>query len=214
MSTDTFAENEPVTIVAEASAVDPEAPYGRFQSGRPRKSPPKDRGAGKGTGPKPPAARAPRSARKPAGAARKLTSFTPLLTRAFRTVGTAVLGLGVRQQNGVLVADGQAIRHAAPALGQGLNEIVQTSPRLQQLLGQAGPTVVYLDFGMAVIGLIAQLAANHGKPVPMPGVRDPQELVNEAEAEIAAQMRAAQKQEKQEDDPVPAPEREHTFAGV
>lgn len=212
MSTDTFAEaSDPVTIVAEPSAVDPEAPYGRFQSGRPRKSPAKQR-KGTGSGPKPPTPRAPR---KPAAAARKLSSFTPLLTRAFRTVGTAVLGLGVRQQNGVLVADGQAIRHAAPALGQGLNEIVQTSPRLQQLLGQAGPTVVYLDFGMAVVGLIAQLAANHGKPVPMPGVRDPQELVNEAEAELAAQMRAAQKNEKQEDPaPEPAPEPVHTFAGV
>lgn len=194
---------DPVTIVPDASAADPDAPYGRFANGKPRKSPPA--GAGRKS-----------SSRKSSGSGRqapprasagrgKAANFTKMLHGGISMIGVAVTGLGARRRSRVVVADGMALRMAAGPLAQGINEIAQVSPRLQRILSQAGPAIPATGLALALLELTAQIAANHGRPLPGFETIAPDELVAAAEMEQMQAQQQAQAQQQQQS-------AEHQFA--
>ena len=208
--TDTFdVKTDPVTIVPDAATADPEAPFGRFQNGKPRKSAPTSKRKTSGRTAAPKASGAPR---RPAG---KAPSFTKMLTGGFSMLGVAVTGIGMRRRSRAVVADGMALRLAAKPLAEGLNELAQISPALQRVLSKAGPAVPATGLVLALLELSAQLAANHGRSLPGFEVHSPDDLVAAAEYE-AQQYQEQQHQEQRPAGPTPADmpqhQPEHAFA--
>ena len=199
-----------VTIEDDGATTDPEAPYGRFANGKPRKSPPKDSkssGGGRRTAaaPKPP---------RPKGG--KAPNFTKMITGAIGSVGAVVSAAGFRRRSRTVVADGMAVQMAAKPLAEGLNEVAQVSPALQRILTQAGPALPFATLAYALLELGAQIAANHGKQLPGFEVYDPDALVEAAEHQ--ARQAAAQQQPTGGGQSAPTPadmpqqQRDHAFA--
>lgn len=217
-----MSDEETVTIVADAATADPEAPYGRLKNGRARKTPPP--GAAKKTA-APSAPRARKGPPKGGGAKRKVPDFTRMIQAGVQMVGSAVMGLGARREGpagGMLLADGMAVQlHAAP-IAKGLNEIAQQSPAVQRILTQTGPALPYVGIVTALVGLGAQLAANHGKVLPGMPVEDPQTLANaaahrlmqEAEQQQRQQPQARQEERQEEQPPQHEAPPQHGFVAA
>lgn len=183
---------ETVTI-EPAGEADPEAPYGRFANGKPRKSPPKSSSSGpRRGGPTTPKASKRASAKRP-----KTPDFTKMLKTGVQMVGVTIMGIGARRSR-ALLADGMAVRMHAEPLAKGLNEVAQASPAVQRVLTQAGPAMPYVSLVTAVVGLGVQIAANHGRHLPGMATEDPEALAQAAEMEMARAAEAEAQQSQQQ----------------
>lgn len=204
-----------VTIEDDATTADPEAPFGRFANGKPRKSPPKGSKPSSGGGRRTAAAPKP-----PRAKSSKAPNFTKMLTGAFGGLGAVVSAAGFRRRSRTVVADGMAVQMAAKPLAEGFNEIAQVSPALQRILTQAGPALPFANLAYALLELGAQIAANHGKQLPGFEVYNPDDLIQAAEHQ--ARQAAAEQQPTGggQSGPTPAdmpqqqPQHDHQFAAA
>lgn len=183
---------EPVTIAPDATA-DPEAPYGRFASGRPRKSPPKSKGTRQAAAPK---ASAPRASKK-AGPA----DFRPVVEQGLQMLALGLAGLGRR--NRAFLADAATLQIAAKQGGQVLNDVAAINPTIERMLTTSAPAVPYIAAANFVFQLGVQFAANHGKALPGLSVEDPEQLAAAMEQQLQqAQQQAAQQEQQDGDRPL------------
>lgn len=131
------------------------APYGRFNNGRPRKSPP----GGK---------------KKPATARKKTAPDYEEGLNGF--VQMAAFGLAVAgDKNPVLLADSVAVAEHGPNLSAALNAIAQERPEVAAVLDKVLAVGPYGLLIGAIAPLVMQVLSNHG--VKMPGVPGPAEYV-------------------------------------
>lgn len=186
----------PVTI-ADAPAADPEAPYGRLRNGRARKTPPK-RGPRASAGPKAssgPAAPKATTPRKPKPSA--TPDFRPVLRETVGVASALLMGLG--RVNRAFLADAAAVQlHAEPVV-EAVNEVAKINEGVARLLSMSAPAVPYVMLGGALFQMGAQIAANHGVRIPLPGavggqVQDPSVLADAMEQQMMAAAAAAQAQ--------------------
>lgn len=175
---------EAVTIAADTSAVDPEAPYGRFANGKPRKSPQPKKQPRAAAAPK---ASTPRTPKKAPAA-----DFRAVIQEGMSLLSVPLMGLG--RMNRAFLADAAALQMNAEPVAHALNECAKINPTIARLLSTSAPAVPYVLLGSALFNLGVQIAANHGKAVPVPGVQvhDPGQLADAMEA----QMRVAQQQQQ------------------
>lgn len=204
---------EPVDI-GPAEPVDPEAPYGRLQNGKPRKTPPKPRTAPKAAAA--PKAGAPRAPKKPAP-----TDFRPVIEQGVSLLSVALMGLG--RSNRAFLADAATLQMNAPEVAHAVNEVAQINPAVRRMLTTTAPALPYVLLGSALFNMGVQIAANHGVALPLPGARvhDPSELADAMEAQMREAQRQGQEAQQRaaaQDGPKPGPPpsarpREHAFAG-
>ncbi|MBW5252053.1 hypothetical protein JGS39_24140 [Streptomyces sp. P01-B04] len=174
---------EQVTFMAAPEAADPEAPYGRFDNGKPRKTPPKTTKAPKTAAA--PKASAPKAPRKGAAA-----DFRPAIQEGISLLSVPLMGLG--RLNRAFLADAATLQMNSKPLAHALNECAKINPTIERLLSTSAPAVPYVLLGSALFNMGVQMMANHGKAVPVPGVKidDPEELA----AAMEQQMRVAAEQ--------------------
>ncbi len=161
--------------------LDKEAPYGRFQNGKPRKVP-----AGSRT-----RAGAPekRRARRPSS----LTPVAPNYQAAAEggiTMVAAIFGMFGRRSP-ALLADSTIIMQAKKPLAEVVAEVALTDVRVARWLdklGEVGPWGKVIEKGAPVL---AQILTNHGlTPVGTMGSIDPKKLLEAGRAEEVAQNEA------------------------
>lgn len=137
------------------------APYGRFKSGKPRKTPPKG------------GAKAPSAKRSVKGQ----VNYEEGVSQLLQTVAFGLTMLGTN--NKAFLADGLIVAHHAPniagAIGQLANERPEVAAVLDRILA-VGPYGVLIG---AVVPLFMQAAANHGARIP--GTATADELLADAE---------------------------------
>jgi hypothetical protein len=145
------------------------APYGRFKSGKPKKTPPK------GT---PKAKTAARKSRP------NQPDYEQGINGLFQMVsfGLAVAGTN----NRTLLADSVTVAKHGPPFAHSIANLAHERPEIAAVLDKAlavGPYSEVLAFGLP---LVMQLIANHG--VKLPGTQTADELIAEAEAEYKQAM--------------------------
>lgn len=182
---------------------DPDAPYGRKADGSPKEKPGrKPAGATRRRGTRPPRATAgganvpgPRPHGKPSTPEEPVTPGRG----AQGLLGALAALLVVPGRNNVVyMADAGALTMWAPTVGQGVDEVLEAYPALADRLswlGQAGPCATLLG---AVVGLGAQLAANHRVIPPAVaqnlGVVNPQHLADNMAEQVQRMAREAQRE--------------------
>jgi hypothetical protein len=186
----------PVTIEAPEpqTGPDPEAPYGRFGNGRPRKSPP---GGKKPRAPRAAPAPKPRPRSSAGGAPRKAAApdFRAVVQEGIALLSIPLMGMG--RMNRAFLADAAALQLNAEPLAHALNEVARINPGVSRLLSTTAPAVPYVLLGSALFNLGAQIAANHGRNIPLPGVTvvSPEDLAAGVEAQMGEALRQQQDQE-------------------
>ena len=170
---------EPVSIADAEPGTDPEAPYGRFANGKPRKAPAPKKPAR--TAPAPKASSGPRPPKR-----QQQADFRPIVRKGF---GFAVMGLVALSgggRNRAFLADAATVQAATEDGARVVNDFAQDNPALARLLTQTAPAVPYLELASFIFGLGTQLAANHGVRLPLPGgtVADPEQLANAMEQQL------------------------------
>lgn len=223
-----FSDDEPVTIVADPSTADPEAPHGRFAStGRPRKSPPKGDPSAKRRAPRRPAAapKAPRAAAKPLTAKTAPVDYRETIENACSMAAVALVGMGRKSR--AFLADAATVQMNAAPFAQALDDVAQINPGIAKLLQSTAPAVPYIALANIAFQMGAQFAANHGVRLPVPGAQiyNPADLANGMEAQMrAAAEQQAQAEQQAAEDQAEAEhisemmrrnrQNEHVFAGV
>lgn len=194
----------PVLIEApretETEAPDPEAPYGRFKNGKPRKAPVGSK-PGRGGGPKAPrAAAAPRPRSTSSSAPRRAAQpdFRSVVAEAMSLASIPLMGMG--RVNRAFLADAAAVQIAAEPFSHAVNEVAKINPGVARVLSSTAPAFPYVLLGSALFNLGAQIMANHGKHLPIPGVAiaDPESLAQGIEAQMVEAMRQQQEDEARE----------------
>ena len=191
---DTIPAPEPVTIAdPEPASVDPEAPYGRFANGKPRKAPPTKKSAAPKAVPAP-KANAPRAPKA------KATDYRPVVEKGLGLLSMALIGLSKGGRNRAFLADAATVQMHAAQGARVVNDLAQINPALARALQTSAPAVPYLELGTFLFGLGAQLAANHGVRLPVPGVEveDPEQLAMGMEQQIGAAATAVRAQEERD----------------
>jgi hypothetical protein len=153
MTTPTTTTEAPPAAAAAAPA-DPDAPYGRYPSGRRRTEPPKGR-------------------RKRAAGAPPRKAATGAPRRTARDYRPGVLGIAQTvclPLTFAAPADAWAVQAYAPGLAEALNDLAKERPEVAAMLDrlmEAGP---YGALIAATVPLLVQLASNHGLiPAAMAG---------------------------------------------
>lgn len=136
---------------------DSDAPYGRKADGTPRQPP----------GPKPRRERSAQSRAEPVTAepvtdSRRAVWQAGLAGYAQMTAGLAVVAYN-RSQNDAYLADAAAITLHSPALSGALVAVAEQDPKVARVLDRICAVGPYGALVTAVVGLGAQLAANHGR---------------------------------------------------
>jgi hypothetical protein len=173
---------EPVTIALD-TPTDPEAPYGRFENGKPRKTPPKPKKQAAA-----PKATAPRASTKKAGA-----DFRPVVKQGMQMLAMGLAGLGRR--NRAFLADAATLQIAADDGAKVVNDMAAINPAIERLLTTSAPAVPYIAAANFFFQLTVQIAANHGKALPGMQAEDPEQLAAAMEQQM---MRAAQQQQNED----------------
>jgi hypothetical protein len=176
---DTAPAPEPVTIADAEPGTDPEAPYGRFANGKPRKAPAPKRAARQAPAPKPSAGPRPPKAK---GA----PDFRPMVEQTMGMISMGLVAMSGGGRNRAFLADAAAVQMAAPEGARVVNDLAKLNPGLARALEQTAPAVPYMQLGTFLFGLGAQLAANHGVRLPIPGaqVQDPEHLAMGMEQQL------------------------------
>ncbi len=171
---------------------DPEAPYGRFANGKPRKSPAGSRAGGK----RPAGRRRPATPRKTTGA-KKTTGpdyvgasmgIVSVLQVVTGTAGTITKDPAFRADTATLVVMG-------PALAQVSGDLAQDEARWASVLDRMSTGAKWSPPLVVAVGFIAQLAVNHGLlPAGLMGTRTPEQM-QDAAVEMLDQVQAEQQQQ-------------------
>lgn len=132
-------EDSPVSEVI--SGADPEAPYGRFKNGRPRKNPPKGV-----------------SAPKPKGAAYKSKSKTD-----YRPGFLGLAQLGSFVANFFSPLDAVAITDHAPNIAEAVQVTADNDPKFAAVMDRILSTGPYAALLGATVPMVVQMLHNHDK---------------------------------------------------
>ncbi len=160
-STDYTAPPETRPFEPAYPGATPEAPYGFFDDGRPRKRRP----------------RAPGTTRQ-RSTKRDSTNYTESITALFQIPAFSLTLAG--RNNPVYLADAAALMIHGPNVANALNQLAQERPEVAAMLDkvlQVGPYGVLLA---AVTPMIVQIMTNHKMvPIGIMGARHPDLLVRE-----------------------------------
>lgn len=143
------------------------APYGRFNNGKPRKSPPKGKGGSR-------------------SATTKGTDYTEGVKGMFQMVGTGLAIAGAKSESPAFLADAVAIADHAHPVATALNDLAHERPEVAAVLDKLMQVGPYGAVIAAVLPLAAQLLTNHGvAPAGLLGSESPETLVSNAMGDSA-----------------------------
>jgi hypothetical protein len=161
---------------ADGETVDPDAPYGRYPSGRRRKAPLKGKSTGRGAAQAPAA----KAAKRSSGKSSATGTYGDRITEALK-LPTALLAIvGNARKSEALVADAATLQLHGPSFGASLGGLAEKKPEVAAALDKilaAGPYGEIVAC-VAVMGL--QFAANHNvlKPVESMGIMSRETLIS------------------------------------
>ena len=149
------------------------APYGRFKSGKPKKTPPKGAPKVKST------------------TAKKSRSNQPDYEEGISgLLQMASFGLAMAGSNNpILLADSIAVNKHGPGVAAALAGLANERPEVAAVLDRILAVGPYSAVLAAIVPLIMQIIANHG--IKLPGVQGPEELIAEVEMEYKQAAHAA-----------------------
>lgn len=172
--------------IDEVLSSDPDAPYGRFKNGKPRKRPspaaaipsvPAPKKIAKPKDPKPPKKGEPDYARLAANCLQ-----LPVLVAS--TIGQIVQRAGREQLGVALQVDAMTIVVMTDEIAAAAADLAQNDPRTARILEKYGKGGIYGNSIALGAKLMGQFAVNHGRIPPQPalGLVHPQKIVDEATA--------------------------------
>jgi len=198
MSTGTVDEITDAELDEVLSGADPEAPYGRFKNGKPRKRPPASAEIPSVPGPRriPQRSASASSARKSGGAdyAQLTKNVLQLPIMAASVAGQVLTAVGREQAGTAVTLDAMTVGLYSEQLGDVGARLAQADGNIARWLERFGKGGVYGEAFSLGAMMFAQFMVNHGRLSPMPaaGLVDPQTIYERAQAMAAGASDAVQ----------------------
>lgn len=124
-------------------AYDPEAPYGRFGNGKPRKNPPKGDGS------------TPRRGRSKTGP----TAYKD--SRYYAAKLEPMLGGLAMVASGFSPLDGAIVAHSTPAIAMGWGKVAEIEPRVAKFIDGGGTASVWVEAILPTALMVLMIGAAH-----------------------------------------------------